>query len=151
MENQLAFIEIPKGSNLKYEIDKVTNLLVVDRKLNQNIPHNYGFIPKTLAPDGDALDIFIVSAKELKQGETYQVEIYGALICTDQGVSDDKVIASLIDDDISNEHFHQGIRDIVTYLQTYKTGFTIVKMVDTDQTKTIIKDCNTQFLNQNET
>src|SRR5829696_1122161 len=63
LENHVpAVIEIPKGSKLKYEIDKKTGILILDRVLYSSVhyPANYGFIPRTLAGDGDALDILVL-------------------------------------------------------------------------------------------
>lgn len=57
-----AVIEIPRGSKVKYELDKDTGLLYVDRILYSSVvyPHNYGFIPKTLCEDGDPLDVLVL-------------------------------------------------------------------------------------------
>jgi inorganic pyrophosphatase len=66
----LARIEISKNSNIKYEFDEKNNSLVIDRILpNSNtFPYNYGYIPDTLAPDGDPVDIILLSSHQLIPG-----------------------------------------------------------------------------------
>ena len=65
-----AFIEIPKGSKNKYELDKESGVLVLDRVLSTSMqyPANYGFIPKTLADDKDALDVLVLCQETIPQG-----------------------------------------------------------------------------------
>lgn len=115
-----AFIEIPEGSELKYELDKLTNQLQVDRELNQPIPANYGFIPATLAEDGDPLDVFVISKDPLPMGTEFEIELLGIMYCKDDGVPDHKLIACLKNDEI-NARMYFG--DIERYLRTYKDNF----------------------------
>ncbi len=63
----VAFIEIPKGSKVKYELDKETGMVIVDRLLHTSMvyPHSYGFIPKTYSEDNDPLDVFVLCQAEL--------------------------------------------------------------------------------------
>lgn len=122
--NCLAVIEIPQGSVIKYEQDKLDGSLVVDRLLNQPIPYNYGYIPNTLCGDGDPLDIFILGNVPLYPLCKVKVNILAVLICTDNGLSDDKLIGVIAGDNTGAEHMGTDI--IRTYLKSYKAGFEIL-------------------------
>jgi inorganic pyrophosphatase len=117
-----AFIEIPLDSKYKYELDKETNLLILDRPLNQHIPQNYGFIPETLAEDGDPLDVFVITIFPLIPGALHKILPMGIMICKDNGINDHKIIATLVDE---NSAFYWNVElDLIKiYLQTYKQGF----------------------------
>ena len=90
-----AFIEIPKSSKVKYEYDKDTGLMYVDRILHSSVvyPHNYGFIPETLAEDNDPLDILVIMREKLIPGCVLKTRIIGVLHMIDNGEQDDKIIA----------------------------------------------------------
>ncbi len=90
-----AFIEITQGSSIKYEWDFDHKILHAVRTLPASyvFPVNYGFIPKTLAPDGDDLDIFVFSSSPINAPSIVSVQIVGVLEMTDKGERDDKVIA----------------------------------------------------------
>ena len=90
-----AFIEIPKESYVKYELDKKTKLLRCDRilKLPMPYPENYGFIPKTLAQDGDELDILVITKEGLQPGSLIECRILGYLEMEDEKGVDEKIIA----------------------------------------------------------
>ena len=92
-------IEIPKGSGLKYEHDKKTNTLHLDRVLRGGMtyPGNYGYIENTLAQDGDALDVLIISDHKLEPLTHVLVKPIGVLIMKDECGIDEKVIAVLHD------------------------------------------------------
>lgn len=122
-----AVIEIPKGSFYKYEIDKNSGALNLDRPLNQKIPYNYGFIPETLCGDGDPLDVFVISHHAIPPLTQVEVIIAGVLKCTDNGDSDDKIIATIVGEGVDVE---SSLPDIIQYLHTYKTGFTVEKFED---------------------
>ena len=66
-ENFLAVIEIEKGSKKKYELDKETGMIILDRILytSTHYPANYGFIPRTLADDGDPLDVLVLTSEAI--------------------------------------------------------------------------------------
>ena len=76
-----VIIEVAKNSNLKYEFDKEKNCLVLDRILhNTNVfPYNYGYIPDTLSPDGDPIDIIVLCEFSLQPGIMCDVKVLGAL------------------------------------------------------------------------
>lgn len=95
MQDIQVFIEIPKGSSVKYEIDKETNQLIVDRFIytSMGYPFNYGFIPNSLAADGDAIDVMVVSSYPVQAGTLLPSRIIGMLEMEDEAGSDNKIIA----------------------------------------------------------
>ncbi len=96
----LAVIEIPAGSFTKYEIDKATGYLVVDRFQSMPVayPANYGTIPSSLAGDGDPLDVLVLTREPIVPGAFIRVRPIGVLRMIDGGEEDDKVIAVPISD-----------------------------------------------------
>ena len=94
-ENFTAVIEIPKGSNCKYEMDKYTGLLRLDRVLytSTHYPANYGFIPRTYADDGDPLDVLVLCDEPIYPMTLMQVYPIGVMRMIDSGALDDKIIA----------------------------------------------------------
>lgn len=95
-----AIIEITRGSTGKYEIDKNTGLLKLDRVLYSAVhyPVNYGFIPQTHCDDGDPLDIFVFSSVDIPPLCLVNARVVGALRMIDGGEGDDKIIAVVEDD-----------------------------------------------------
>jgi len=95
-----AVIEIPRGSKLKYEIDKVTGLLVLDRVLYSSVhyPANYGFIPRTHAEDGDALDILVLMQEPVAPLSIVRARAVGGFKMRDDKGEDDKIVAVCVDD-----------------------------------------------------
>ncbi|GHV02736.1 inorganic pyrophosphatase [Clostridia bacterium] len=91
----LAVIEIAKGGKKKYELDKETGLLILDRILytSTHYPANYGFIPRTLAEDGDPLDVLVLCSESLEGLTTVECYPIGAVRMTDGTESDDKIVA----------------------------------------------------------
>lgn len=90
-----ALIEIPKGSNCKYELDKDTGLLRLDRILYTatHYPQNYGFIPRTFADDGDPLDVLVICSVPIHPMTLIQAYPVGNMRMIDGGKLDDKIIA----------------------------------------------------------
>jgi inorganic pyrophosphatase len=90
-----VIIEIPKGSNIKYEIDIECGLLLVDRKLPTSMvyPFNYGFIPMTKESNGDPVDVFILGDDPLLPMSIIQVHPIGVLLTEDQDGQDSKIVA----------------------------------------------------------
>lgn len=88
-------IEIPKGSNVKSEIDVDTGIIKVDRILPAAMayPGSYGFIPRTESEDGDALDVLILGSESFVVGSVVAVNQIGVLLTEDQSGRDDKIIA----------------------------------------------------------
>lgn len=95
-----VFIEIEQHSNKKYEVDNESNQLRLDRILPYPYfyPYAYGFIPTTVAPDGDALDILLITEKDITRGQTYLVHIIGVLQMEDEHGQDDKILCVLEED-----------------------------------------------------
>ena len=90
-----AFIEIPAYSKVKYELDKDSGHLRMDRVLFSAVhyPQNYGFIPRTLDHDGDPLDILVVMSDAVTPGALVEAKVLGVMHMIDQGKIDDKIIA----------------------------------------------------------
>jgi len=95
-----AVIEVPQGSKVKYELDKKSGLIRVDRILYgpMRYPANYGFIPRTYWEDGDPLDILVLGQEEFVPLSIVRARPIGALQIMDQGEADDKIIAVHADD-----------------------------------------------------
>tara|TARA_B110000908_G_C10267943_1_gene466646 strand:+ start:2777 stop:3259 length:483 start_codon:yes stop_codon:yes gene_type:complete len=88
-------IEIPKNSRIKYEKDESSNNIRCDRYLKTpfSYPYNYGYVPNTLAPDNDPLDVFLLIDEPLYPGTIILVDIIGVFKMIDDNESDDKLIA----------------------------------------------------------
>jgi len=100
-------IEIPKGSKVKYELDKETGLLRVDRILHSAVhyPANYGFLPQTFCEDGDALDALVLGQEEVVPLCIMRARAIGIMTMSDDKGRDDKIIAVHVDDP-EYEHYH---------------------------------------------
>ena len=94
-EDFVAVVEIPKGSKKKYELDKATGMLSLDRILHTSThyPANYGFIPRTYADDGDPLDVLVLCARPIQPLTLVRVYPIGVMRMLDDGRMDDKIIA----------------------------------------------------------
>jgi len=95
-----TIIEIPIGSRIKYELDKDTGLLKVDRVLFSAVyyPANYGFIPQTFCDDGDPLDVLVLGQVEVVPLCIMRAKAIGVMQMIDQEKEDDKIIAVHADD-----------------------------------------------------
>ena len=95
-----AIVEVPKGSQVKYELDKVSGLVRVDRILYSSVhyPANYGFVPKTYCEDNDPLDVLILGQVAVAPLTIMRVRPIGVMQMLDEGVVDDKIIAVHYDD-----------------------------------------------------
>ena len=113
-ENFVAIIEIPKGSKKKYELDKETGLIRLDRILHTSThyPMNYGFIPKTLADDGDPLDVLVFCTEDLDPLTEVECFPIGVVRMIDNDEIDEKILAIPFKDPTYN-----GFRDISTLPQ----------------------------------
>jgi len=123
-----TIIEIPKGSNAKYEMDKDTGLLRLDRVLYSAMfyPHNYGFIPQTLGEDNDPLDILVLSQIAVVPLCIVEARVIGVMHMLDQGEGDDKIIAVASQDvsvnyinDITELPVHL-LNELKNFFQEYK-------------------------------
>jgi len=123
-----AFIEIPAGSKIKYELDKPTGLLKVDRILYSSVhyPANYGFVPRTYCPDGDPLDVLVLCQEPVAPGTLLRARSIGVMRMYDQGKEDDKLVAVHVDDpdyrdfrDIKELPIHR-MRELQRFFLDYK-------------------------------
>jgi inorganic pyrophosphatase len=123
-----VIIEIPKGSKNKYEIDKKTGLIALDRVAHsaQDFPYDYGFVPQTLWDDGDALDVIVLTTYPLHPGILVRVRPVAIMSMIDGGDSDDKVIAVPKDDprfdeihDLADINTHT-LKEMEHFYSTYK-------------------------------
>lgn len=94
-EDFIAVIEISKGSKNKYELDKQTGLLILDRILytSTHYPNNYGFIPRTYSDDMDPLDVLVLCTEEIKPMAICRCYPIGMIKMEDEGYGDEKIIA----------------------------------------------------------
>jgi inorganic pyrophosphatase len=111
-----AFIEIPKGSKVKYELDKESGLLKVDRVLFSAVhyPANYGFIPRTYCDDGDPLDVLVLCQEPVTPFCMMRARAIGLMQMRDEKGGDDKVIAVHLDDPAYSHYSH--IREVPQHL-----------------------------------
>ena len=123
-----TIIEIPKGSNNKYEIDKETGLIALDRANYSSAPYpfDYGFVPQTLWDDGDALDVILLTTYPLNVGILVEARPVGIMNMTDDGESDDKIIAVPVNDrrwekvtDIKDVNPHT-LKEIAHFMENVK-------------------------------
>jgi inorganic pyrophosphatase len=95
-----VIIEIPKGSRVKYELDKESGLIQFDRVLYSpmHYPANYGFVPRSLWEDGDPLDVLVLAHEEIVPGALVETRVIGILDIIDGGEGDAKVLAVPVTD-----------------------------------------------------
>lgn len=93
-------IEIPKGSKVKYELDKPTGLLRVDRILYSSViyPANYGFLPRSYCEDGDPLDVLVLGNEPVQPLSIMRARAIGVMGMADEGAEDTKIIAVHVHD-----------------------------------------------------
>jgi inorganic pyrophosphatase len=123
-----AVIEIPTGSKVKYELDKVSGLLMVDRVLFSAVhyPANYGFVPRTYCDDGDPLDILVFCQETIQPLSIMRAKVIGVMRMRDDKGQDDKLIAVHADDpnyadygDVSEIPAHR-LRELKRFFEDYK-------------------------------
>ena len=128
-ESFIAIIEIPKGSKKKYELDKQTGLLILDRILytSTHYPANYGFIPRTYSDDGDPLDVVVLCQESLDPLTMVRCYPIGVIKMEDNYESDEKIIAIPEKDpswsgsrDLNSLPNHM-IEEISHFFEVYKT------------------------------
>ena len=101
----MSLIEIPRGSSIKYELDKATGLLRVDRMLYSAVhyPANYGFIPQTYAEDDDPLDVLVLCQEPVAPLTLVRSRAIGLMTMVDSGKKDHKILAVALDDPEFND------------------------------------------------
>lgn len=127
-EDFVVFIEIEQGSKNKYELDKETGLIILDRVLytSTHYPMNYGFIPLTLSQDHDPLDVFVLCSQPIEKSSLVRCYPIGVITMEDKSEMDEKIIAIPFGDpqyngynDISALPNHI-LEELVHFLQVYK-------------------------------
>jgi len=147
-----AIIEIPKGSKAKYEIDKESGLMKLDRVLFSSViyPANYGFIPQTYCDDKDPLDILVLSSVDVYPMTLIEAYVVGVMHMIDNGEQDDKIIAVAKNDmsvnyitDLSELPPHT-MKEIVRFFQDYKAlegkNVTIEQLLDRSYALKVIEE-----------
>lgn len=138
-ETVFAVIEIPKGSKIKYELDKTSGLIRVDRVLFSSVhyPANYGFVPRTYCEDKDPLDVLVLGQEPVVPLSLMRAKIIGVMRMKDQGEADDKLIAVHADDP---EYSHyESIRDLPPHrMKEVRRFFEEYKTLENK--KVIVKD-----------
>ena len=115
-EDFICVIEISKGSKKKYELDKETGLIMLDRILytSTHYPANYGFIPRTYGDDGDPLDVLLICAEKLEPMSLVRAYPIGVISMVDNGNYDEKIIAIPFND--PNYNMYKSIDQLPTHL-----------------------------------
>ena len=149
-----AVIEIPKGTKAKYELDKASGMLRLDRVLYSSTyyPANYGLIPRTLGQDHDPLDIVVLSQVELHPMCIVRARVIGVMRMIDNNEADDKIIAVAMDD-VSVGHL-QHIKDLPDYFynelrqffEEYKKLENKVVLVEEFQDASVAKELVTEAI-----
>lgn len=158
----IGVVEIPKGGDVKYELDKETGMLKLDRVLYTatHYPTNYGFIPRTYAEDNDPLDVLILCNEQIIPLTLVECYPIGVLIMNDSGEEDEKIIAISKKDPYLNEyddiselprHISDEIKhffEVYKQLEDKKTE--VKEMLGREEAEKIIEKCinnyNEKFL-----
>lgn len=154
----VAYIEIQSGCKNKYELDKETGLLRLDRILYTatHYPANYGFIPRTYGDDNDPLDVLVVASEPIIPMTLVDCRPIGVIKMNDQGSNDEKIIAVCLSDP-----FYSNVKSIFDlpshildefkhFFEVYKTLenkiTTVTKVDDVDEAKNIIRNCMNSYV-----
>src|SRR6476620_8477582 len=155
-----AVIEIPQGSRAKYEIDKESGLLKLDRVIYSSFyyPCNYGFIPQTYGDDKDPLDILVITSQPVQAMCLMEAKVIGVMQMIDSGDADDKIIAVAANDPSVRhynnieeipQHFFDELRH---FFEEYKTlekkTVKVADFGDKAQALDIIEDAMLQYKNK---
>lgn len=134
-EEFTAVIEITKGSKTKYELDKETGLLKLDRILytSTHYPANYGLIPRTYAADGDPLDVLVLCSQHIYPMTLVQCYPIGVISMIDSGSNDEKIIAIPKGDPTYNQY--RDISDLPSHIfEEMKHFFSVYKNLENKET-----------------
>ena len=147
----VACIEIPKGSKKKYELDKETGLIILDRILytSTHYPANYGFIPRTYSQDKDPLDVLVLCDESFDPLVLVRCKPIGVVKMIDEEATDEKIISVCINDpsmtgynDISElpSHMMDEIKHFFTVYKQLENKTTFVtEICGVDEAKTVIQ------------
>ncbi|MEG1751712.1 MAG: inorganic diphosphatase [Clostridia bacterium] len=124
----LVVIEISKGAKKKYELDKETGAIILDRVLytSMQYPSNYGFIPRTLSEDGDALDVLVLCSESIDPLCLVRCYPIGVITMIDSGVRDEKIVAIPYNDPLYNTYKNISklpkhvSEELIHFLSVYK-------------------------------
>lgn len=148
-----AFIEIPKGCKAKYELDKDTGLLKLDRVLYTSTvyPANYGFIPRTFADDGDPLDVLVLCNETIYPCTLVKCYPIGVIKMIDGGSLDEKIIAIPVGDPTYNSYYDiqelpkHIFEEMMHFFEVYKSlehkQTTVKEICHRDEAMEIINKC----------
>ena len=131
----LCVIEIPKGSRKKYELDKETGYIILDRVLytSTHYPANYGFIPRTYGDDNDPLDVLLICAEDLEPLTLVRAYPIGVITMVDNGHSDEKIIAIPFND--PNYNMYKSIDELPRHIfDEMRHFFTVYKNLENKET-----------------
>ncbi len=134
-EDFIGVIEIPKGYKQKYELDKETGLLILDRILytSTHYPANYGLIPRTLSDDGDPLDVLVLCSESLEPLSMVRCYPIGVITMLDNGASDEKIIAIPYSDPTYN--YYKDISELPKHIfDEMRHFFSVYKQLENKQT-----------------
>ena len=154
-----ALIEIPKGCKVKYELDKETGLLKLDRVLYTSTvyPATYGFIPRTLAEDGDPLDVLVLGGETIYPMTLVNCYPIGVIKMIDNGSLDEKVIAIPFGDPTYNNYYdiHELPKhvydEMMHFFEVYKSlehnkQTTVKEICHRDEARDIINKCIQKYV-----
>ena len=134
-EEFICVVEIPKGSKNKYELDKETGYLMLDRILytSTHYPANYGFIPRTYGDDKDPLDVLLLCAETLEPMTLVKAKPIGVISMVDNGQGDEKIIAVPVGDPTYNHY--NDISELPAHIfDEMSHFFTVYKNLENKQT-----------------
>ena len=154
-----GIIEIPTGTRAKYELDKESGLIMLDRVLYSSIyyPANYGFIPRTYCDDNDPLDILVLSQVTMVPLCIVSSKVIGVMRMLDGGEHDDKIIA-VAENDMSVNHYNDiselpphFIKELRSFFEDYKKleskTVEVTKFQNADVAKEIVKQSIIDYKN----
>lgn len=156
-EDFTAVIEISKGSKKKYELDKYTGMIILDRILHTSThyPASYGFIPRTYGDDKDPLDVLVLCSEQVVPMTLVTCYPIGVIIMEDEGYKDEKIIAIPFDDPTYNgyrdigalpEHVSTEMTHFFSVYKTLEGKATALESVKGAQTaQQIISDCLSRY------
>ena len=152
-EDFIMVVEIPKGSKIKYELDKQTGFLKMDRILftSTHYPANYGFIPRTHADDDDPLDVLLLCSESLQPLTLVRSYPIGVMTMLDDGKLDEKIIAIPFKDPTYNsytdieqlpKHIFEEMRHFFTVYKELEDKDTVVdEFGSADKARQVIANC----------
>ena len=134
-EDFIAVIEISKGSKRKYELDKETGFLILDRILytSTHYPANYGFIPRTYGDDGDPLDVVVICSEEIDPMTLVRCYPIGVITMKDGGKLDEKIISIPFND--PNYNVYKDINELPAHIfEEMRHFFSVYKNLEGKET-----------------